>query len=256
MRSLFLTAGLGLSFALWSCSDNHGLSTGHGGTPGTGGQAVGPGFGGSTASPSTHTTGGAPGTGGVVTPLGTGGHAVQPGTGGAAVVPGTGGSGNPPDAGASDGRIASTGGALGTGGTSVVPGTGGSSLVPGTGGGVAPGTGGRGGAPGTGGATSGRGGSSGARPDAGIAPTAECSAVGGIICSANRWDGCPKGYEPVASGDSHLGCGGALNGWCCQLAPAGFTCSGTCVPGACTSCWMPAQGTCEQGRSCCTDQCN
>lgn len=97
-------------------------------------------------------------------------------------------------------------------------------------------------------------------PDTGVPLSAACAAAGGALCTEHRWTICPKGFEPIASGDGHLGC--ATGGWCCVAAPAS-TCSSSgranCVPGACTGCWSKVTDptlTCESGRSCCEDLCD
>ena len=99
-----------------------------------------------------------------------------------------------------------------------------------------------------------------APPDTGVPVSPACAAAGGMLCTDHRWTICPKGYEPTATGDGHLGCGGG--GWCCVAAPAS-TCSGSgranCVVGVCTGCWSKVADstlTCESGRSCCEDVCD
>lgn len=97
-------------------------------------------------------------------------------------------------------------------------------------------------------------------PDTGVPISSACAAAGGALCTAQRWTICPKGFEPIATGDGHLGC--ATGGWCCVAAPSS-TCSwsgrGNCVPGVCTGCWSKVADpalTCESGRSCCEDLCD
>jgi len=82
-----------------------------------------------------------------------------------------------------------------------------------------------------------------------------CASAGGF-CTAQRWEMCPRGYEPSAP-DMHLGC---EPGWCCVDAPPS-SCSddsdGNCVLGDnCTGCWGSLPGySCEVGRVCCIDIC-
>jgi len=101
----------------------------------------------------------------------------------------------------------------------------------------------------------GAGGAGGSHPEL----TPACELAGGELCTAERWEVCPVGFEPVA-GDGHQDCDTQGNGWCCQPAPAS-TCSqaegANCVPGECTGCWADAgEGlSCEEGRSCCVDNC-
>lgn len=97
-------------------------------------------------------------------------------------------------------------------------------------------------------------------PDTGVALAPSCSTAGGVLCTAARWDLCPVGFEMVAAGTGHWGCGD--DGWCCQAAPVS-TCSmsgtATCVPGACTDCFAPSPDpglACETGRTCCVDMCD
>jgi hypothetical protein len=99
------------------------------------------------------------------------------------------------------------------------------------------------------------------RPDTGAPLTDTCAAVGGAFCTPVRWELCPKGFEPISSGDGHYGCG-TIQGWCCVPAPPS-SCSasgaGNCIAGGCTGCWMKVTDTtltCETGRSCCIDGCN
>jgi len=96
-------------------------------------------------------------------------------------------------------------------------------------------------------------------PDTGVPISGACKTAGGAVCTEHRWLICPKGYEPIATGDGHLDCG---DGWCCVLAPTS-TCSssgkGNCVVGECKGCWSKvadASLTCESGRSCCEDMCD
>ncbi len=97
-------------------------------------------------------------------------------------------------------------------------------------------------------------------PDTGVPLSPECKTAGGVLCTEHRWVICPKGYEPIATGDGHLGCSGG--GWCCVAAPPS-TCSssgkGNCVVGDCKGCWSKVTDpslTCESGRSCCEDMCD
>jgi hypothetical protein len=102
----------------------------------------------------------------------------------------------------------------------------------------------------------------GAVPDTGIVTTKECMAQGGALCTADRWDLCPPGFEPVAADEGHAGCGNFNQGWCCQAAPVtscNMAVAANCVPDACSGCFVPSPDTslvCEPGRACCVDLCN
>ncbi|MBL8717119.1 MAG: hypothetical protein JNL79_14045 [Myxococcales bacterium] len=96
-------------------------------------------------------------------------------------------------------------------------------------------------------------------PDTGVATSAACSAAGGVLCTAFRWNICPAGFEPVSSTD-HLGCGTA-GGWCCRPAPPSPCAAsglGNCLPTCPLDCWQPVTDTtltCDGARKCCRDVC-